>query len=158
MESTVHRFDLKFLSYVELKVAWKCCSWTLGDSRSGREKPNGEAIFHVVGFDKCIFPILIWEHYQYWHGGCFCKVDPPIRELHWRKLSKTLIYKINAQWSRWALKTWGRVLTRGNHMTRDQRSWRFVDPTSGFQVMSSSKSHENVVQGHFMSLGPRAKK
>ena len=48
----------------------------------------------------------IWEHYQQWHSQGFCRVDPPMQELHWRKLSKTIVYKTDAQWTHWAMKTW----------------------------------------------------
>ena len=100
----------------------------------------------------------IWEHYQYWHGGGFCRFDPPMRELHWRKLNKTLFYEIDAECSHWAMKTWWIGPPRGNGMPRDQWSRRLIDPTSGCRVMSSWKSHENVIQGHLVTLGPRAKK
>ena len=150
-----HRFDLRLPSYVELQVAWKCRSGTLGHSRSESEKPNGAARLHVVGSDRCVWPLLTWEHHQDWHGGWFFKVDPPMRELHWRKLRKTLVYKTDAQWSHWAMQTWWRGPSRGNGMPGDQRIQRIIDPTSGCWVMSSCKSHENVVQGHLVTLGPR---
>ena len=35
----------------------------------------------------------------------FCRVDPPMQELHSRKLMKTLVYEINAQCSHRAMKT-----------------------------------------------------
>ena len=38
-----------------------------------------------------------------------------------------------------------RGLTRGNVMPRYQCIWWLIDPTFGFQVMSSCKSHENFV-------------
>ena len=38
-----------------------------------------------------------------------------------------------------------------------QRSQQLVDPTYGFRAMSSCKSHENVAQGHLVTLDPRAK-
>ena len=46
---------------------------------------------------------------------------------------------------------------RGNGMPGDQRIRRFVDPTSGFRDMPSPGSHENVVQGQLVNLGPGAK-
>ena len=42
-------------------------------------------------------------------------------------------------------------------MLGDQRSRRLIDPTSGCRVILSCKSHENVVQGHLVTLGPRVK-
>ena len=94
---TVRRLDLQFLSYVELNVAGKCHSKTLGDSRPWSEKPNGEERLHVVGSRKCAWEIPIWEHYQDWHGGGFSIVDPPMRELHYRKLRKILFYETDEQ-------------------------------------------------------------
>ena len=55
------------------------------------------------------------------------------------------------------MQTWWRGPTRGNGMLGDQQSRRLVDSTSSFQVMSSCKSHENVIQGHLVTLGPGAK-
>ena len=95
----------RFPSYVELKVTWKSRSGTLGDSRFGSEKTNGAARLHVVGSEKCVWEMPIWEHYKYWHDGGFCIVYPPMRELHRRKLSKTLVYETDAQWSHWAIQT-----------------------------------------------------
>ena len=155
MESTSRWSDLRLPSYVELEFAWKCRSGTsFGHSRSGREKPNGAARFHVVGFEKCVWRMLIWEHHQDWNDGWFYRVDPPMRELHWRKLSKTLVYENDAQWIHWAMQTWWREPTRCNGILGDQRSQSFIDPTSSFWVMSSCKSHENVIQGQLVSLGP----
>ena len=48
----------------------------------GSEKTNVAARLHVIGSDTCVWTMLIWEHYQDWHGGGFCRVDPPMRELH----------------------------------------------------------------------------
>ena len=73
------------------------------------EKKNGRARLHVIGFYKCFWLMSIWEHYQDYHGGGFCRFDPPMRELHWRKLSKTLVYENDAQWIHWAMKTWWRA-------------------------------------------------
>ena len=42
---------------------------------------------------------------------------------------------------------------RGNGMRGDQRTRWLIDPISGFRVMSSCKLHENVVQGHLVTLG-----
>ena len=97
MKLTAHRSDLRLPSYVELKVAWKCCSGTLGDSRYGRKKPNGVVRLHVVDSEKSIWAMPIWKHYQDWHDGGFCRVDPPMRELHGRKLKKILVDEIDAQ-------------------------------------------------------------
>ena len=47
--------------------------------------------------------------------------------------------------------------SRGNGMLGDQQSRRLIDSTSGCRVMLSCKSHENVVQGHLVTLGPGAK-
>ena len=152
-----HRSDLWFPSYVKLEVTWKCRSWTLGHSRSRSENTNGEARLYAIGSDRCVWPMLIWEHHDDWNGGWFFRVDPPMRELHWRKLSKILCYETDAQWSHWAMKTWWRGPTRGNCMQGDQRSRCLVDPSSSCRVMSSCKSHENVVQGHLVTLGPGVK-
>ena len=54
------------------------------------------------------------------------------------------------------MKTQWRGPTRGNGMLGDQRSLRIVDLTYGCHVMSSFKLHENVVQGHLVTLGPGA--
>ena len=62
-----------------------------------------------------------------------------------QELSKTLVYEMNAQCSHWAMKTWWRAPPRGNGMLGDQWSWRSIDLTSGCQVMSSLKSHENSI-------------
>ena len=55
------------------------------------------------------------------------------------------------------MQTWWIGPNRGNGMPGDQQSRRLVDLTSGFRVMSSCKSHENVVQGHLVTPNPRAK-
>ena len=55
------------------------------------------------------------------------------------------------------MKTRWRGPSRGNGILGDQRSRQLIDPTSGFRVMSSWKSHENVVQGHLVTLGPGEK-
>ena len=68
-----------------------------------------------------------------------------------------LVYETDAQWSHWAMQTWWRGTTRGNGIPGDQRSRQIIDMTSSCQVMSSCKSHENVVQGHLVTLGPGAK-
>ena len=157
MNSKVHRSDLWFPSYVELKVTWKCHSGILGDSRSESEKKNGLERVHVVGSHKCVWEMLIWEHYQDSYGGGFCRVDPPMWELHWRKLRKTLVYETNAQWSHWS-QTWWRGPNRGNGMLQYQCIWGLVDLTSSCRVMSSWKSYANVVQGHLVILCLGAKK
>ena len=86
-----------------------------------------------------------------------CRVDPPMWELHWRKLRKTLVYENDAQWSHWSMEMQWRGTSRGNGMLGDQRSQQLIDTTSGFRVMSSCKSHENVVQRHLVIFCPRAK-
>ena len=55
------------------------------------------------------------------------------------------------------MNTWWRGPTRGNGMLGDQQSRRLVDSTSDCRVMLSCKSHENVVHGHLVTLGSRAK-
>ena len=55
------------------------------------------------------------------------------------------------------MQTWWRGASRGNGMPRGQQSLWLIDPTSGCRVMSSCKSHENVIQGHLVTLGLRAK-
>ena len=55
------------------------------------------------------------------------------------------------------MQTWWRGSSRGNGMLGDQQSQRIVDPTFGFRVMSIWKLHENVVQGHLVTLSPRVK-
>ena len=42
-------------------------------------------------------------------------------------------------------------------MPGDQQSRWLVNPTYGCRVMSSCKSHENVVQGHLVTLGSGVK-
>ena len=42
-------------------------------------------------------------------------------------------------------------------MLGDQWSRQLVDSTSSLQFLSSCKSHENVVQGHLVTLSPGAK-
>ena len=42
-------------------------------------------------------------------------------------------------------------------MPGDQWSQLLIDLTFGFRVLSSWKSHENVVQGHLLTLGLGAK-
>ena len=148
-----HQSNFWFSSYVKLQVAWKCHSGTLGHSRSGSEKPKGTTRLHVIGSYRCVWPMLIWEHHQDWHGGGFWKVDSPMQDLHWRKLNKTLVYKIEAHWSHWAMKMWWRGPTRGNGMPIYQGSRWLIDPTYVFRVMSSCKLHENVDQGHLVTLG-----
>ena len=49
----------------------------------------------------------------------------------------------------WATRTRGRGPPRGNGILGDQRIRRFIDPTPGCRDMSSPRSHENAVQGHF---------
>ena len=140
-----HRSDLQLMSYVELKVAWKCRPGTLSDSQFGSEQPNEATRLHVVGFEKCVWKIPIWEHYHDWHDGGFYRVDPPMRELHWRKLRKPLVYETDAQWTHGAIKMWWIGPTRGNGMMGDQRSPQIINLTFGCWVMSSWKSHENGV-------------
>ena len=55
------------------------------------------------------------------------------------------------------MKTWWRGPFRGNGMLRDERSRRIFDLISGCQVMSICKLHENVIQGHLVTLGLGAK-
>ena len=73
------------------------------------------------------------------------------------RVIKTLVYETDAQWSHWAMQTQWRVPTRGNGMPGYQQSQQLIDPTSGFLFMSSCKSHENVIQGHLVTLGPGTK-
>ena len=37
-------------------------------------------------------------------------------------------------------------------MLGGQQSWQLIDPTSGFRVMSSWKSHENVIHEHLVTF------
>ena len=55
------------------------------------------------------------------------------------------------------MQTQWRGPTRGNGMPGDQQSRRLIDLTSSFQVMLSYKLHENVIQGHLVTLGPGEK-
>ena len=74
-----------------------------------------------------------------------------------KELSKTLVYETDAQWSHWVMQTWWRGPSRGNGMPWDPRIQCLVDPTSDCWVMSSCKSHENVFQGHLVTLSLGAK-
>ena len=56
------------------------------------------------------------------------------------------------------MQTRWREPSRGNGILGYQRSQRLIESTSGCQVMSSYKSHENVVQGHLVILSLGAKK
>ena len=56
------------------------------------------------------------------------------------------------------MQKWWRGPSRGNGMLGDQGSRWLIDLTFGCRVMSSCKSHENVIQGHFVTLGPEVKK
>ena len=56
------------------------------------------------------------------------------------------------------MQTWWIGPTRCNGMLGYQWSQRLIDPTSNCQVMSSWKSHENVVQGHLVTLSMGAEK
>ena len=56
------------------------------------------------------------------------------------------------------MKTWWRGPTRGNGILGDQRIRRIIDPTSSCRVMSSWKSHEDVVHGHLVTLDSGVKK
>ena len=109
-------------------------------------------------------PIGVYGKCQYGNttNSCtmefFCRVDPLMKELHSRKLSKTIVYEINAQCSHLAMKTWLRGTPRCSHIPGDQESQWFVDPTFGCRFMPSLKSSQNVVQGHLVTFGPRAKK
>ena len=47
--------------------------------------------------------------------------------------------------------------TRGNGIPVDNQSQHLIDLTSSCQVMLSCQLHENVVQGHLVTLGTRAK-
>ena len=87
----------------------------------------------------------------------FCKVDPPIQELYSTKIRTTLFYEINAQCSHRAMKTWWRVPPSCIVMPRDEHVWWFIYSTTGFRLMSSWKSSQNVVQGHFVTFGLGAK-
>ena len=51
------------------------------------------------------------------------------------------------------MKRWWRGPSSGNGMSGDQQSRWLMDPISGCRVMSSCKLHENVVQGHLVTLG-----
>ena len=64
---------------------------------------------------------------------------------------------MTVQWHHWATRTRGRGPPRGNGMPGDRRIQRFFDLTSIFLDMSSCRSHENVVQGQLVNLGPGAK-
>ena len=84
-------------------------------------------------------------------------VEPPMQELHSRKLRKNLVHEINAQCSHRAMKTWWTGPPRCSHMPGYQRSQGFIHPTSGCWFMSSWKSPQNVVQGHLVTFGPGEK-
>ena len=142
---------------VQLWFSWQDRARKLGHSRSKSEKQNIEARLDVIGSDRCVWPNPIWEHHQDYNGGWFCRVDPPMWELHWRKLNKTLVYETDAHWSHRAMKMWWRGPIRGNGMLGYQWHQWLIDPTIGFWFMSSCKSHENVIQGHLVTLGPGAK-
>ena len=55
------------------------------------------------------------------------------------------------------MQTQWRGPTRGIGMPGYQQSRRIINLTSDFLFMSSCKSHENVVQGHLVTLGPGEK-
>ena len=108
-------------------------------------------------------PTSVYE--QGWYGNTtnspmvefFCRVDPPMQELHSRKLRKTLVYEINAQCSQGDMKTWLRGPPKCNHMLGYQMILWFIDPTFGCRFMSSWKSPQNVVHGHLVTFGPGMK-
>ena len=128
--SLKYRSDLWFPIYIELKVASKCGSWTLGDFWSWSKKPNGEAQLHDIGSCKCVWEIMIWKHYQQSHGGGFCRFDPPMQELHSRKLRKILVYEINAKCSHWSMQTHWRSTPRCSCIIGYQWNQWFIYPTS----------------------------
>ena len=138
-------FDLRLPSYVHLKVAWKCHSGTLGGFRSGSEKTNGATKFHFVGSYKSVWASTIWEPYQNKHGWGFPCIDPAMLELHWRKLSKTLVYQFKAQWSH-------RGLKKSSSKKGIKRSWRHGNTTkAGTEEGFSELTHqcESCIEGNW---------
>ena len=133
----VHRSDLWLTIYVQLKFVQKCGSWRLSDFRSASKKTKWSSIIAIhwllqacMGKDDMgTIPIV-----SRWIFG---RVDPPMQELHSRKLSKTLVYEINAQCSHRVMKTQWRGPPICNNILSNQQSQGFIDSTSGCRFMLS---------------------
>ena len=112
---------------------------------------------HAISSCKRVWAVSTWVDHHHWLDPGFIRVDPAMRGLQWTSLGKKLVCKMTAQGSYRAIGAQGRGPPRGNGMPRDQWSRRFIDLTSGCRVMSICRSHENIVQGHLVTLGPGAK-
>ena len=81
-----------------------------------------------------------------------------MQKLHYVSLTKTLAYEMAGEWHLGVVALEVDGCPSYNPMSCTQGNRPFVDTSSGLQVMASSRSHENALQGHMVNLSEGLKR